>query len=542
MQVNRKKIPDKFYCEICKPRAVNSSRAKLKQTIYCRNLLKNKNKTNNNETNTSRANTPTKTAIYDDDDYEEYTSEEDDHLNEDENTNDTTNSDYHENETESETAKKFDYFSNQNNKTNFKNVSNNIDIYDPENDDINKLKDSELDGHNDRLMDEMNSNHADPTTNSCSSIASSPSTSHLKVVKKANNKLKKTNDDKENSNRMKKLKKNTNKLINKTKAKLESNNEDTDDEKSNDSIKLNATTNDNDSTTHISTKRKSPISLSEEFNFKKAKRNQYSNKFVKFQMKLTEQPNSSFNASSSNFNFSNSTGSNKSTISSILAASELSKQQQLNTNSSTNLSNENKIQVNKRGSLKDIVKNDCIKLFKISNSKEINSSKTTTLACRIKSTQNIESNQIIAEYIGKVMFLDEYTRKKEEAKNPFIVYYKLKLNETKLSQDENESNLCIDSSSVGSITRFIRKSCSSNCKLKHIIDSNGHLHFVIVSVTSISKGTEITLPYDYDNLFQSVDSPNESIDYNYCLCNCQNETCSLRCAINKIQSKNLETK
>ena len=95
MQVNRKKIPDKFYCEICQPRSVNANRAKLKQTIFCKNLQK---KTKSIEQNLNNETLIKKTIIYDEDDYEEYTSEDEDNLNQeddddnDENTNDSTKS------------------------------------------------------------------------------------------------------------------------------------------------------------------------------------------------------------------------------------------------------------------------------------------------------------------------------------------------------------------------------------------------------------------------------------------------------------------
>lgn len=544
MQVNRKKIPDKFYCEICQPRSVNANRAKLKQTIFCKNLQK---KTKSIEQNLKNETLIKKTIIYDEDDYEEYTSEDEDNLNQeddnDENTNDSTNSNpsneyfnhKEENETDLQTN---EFYFNQN----LKNVSN-IDLYDNEDDDLNKFKDSELDGHNDRLMDESNtnSNHTDILNNSsiCSPSISIPSplmstktatTSQLTKAKtKSNKSNKKTNDDKENGNRMNKTKLKKNQkdklIVNINKKTInKSTNDDCnefDDDDDNDSKSDDSKLNDNDSIS--SSKTRKPFTLSEKFNFKKVKRNQYSNKFVKFQMKLTE-PNS-LNQYSFNTSGSSSNHSNKSTVSSLLAASELSKQ------NASNTPLDNKIQVNKRGSLKDIVKNDCIKLFKANNlvKEQINDKK---IICRIKSTQLIEPNQIVGEYIGRVQLANEYSIKKDDqkTKNPFVVFYKLE-------SDQDETNFCIDSSSIGNITRFIRKSCSSNCKLKHIIDTNGHVHFVIVAINSITKGAEITLPFDYEKLLyetkEKLDDLNDFIDFNYCVCNCQNEKCFLRDSIIK---------
>jgi hypothetical protein len=653
MQVNRKKIPDKFFCEMCKPRSVNSVRAKLKQAIFFKNLEKKKNEQNSTTTNSN------KSIIYDEDDYEEYTSEEDEVDEEDqydddqyeENLEDNeyakNNNDHYQissNHIDNQTQDSYDHYNIKNkiaeieneqpltpdliisspinsietsNKvtTNLKNVSN-IDIYDNEDDDLNKFKDSELDGHNDRLIDENNNNNNNNVRNKnystslndsiycsllCTSTVSSSSTPSKVINSTSNNnnkvkkliatsnptttgnKSKKTNDDKENGNR-----------INKSKLKKSSkeNLNNASKNKPNEENKMSSNTeakfspiNDNESTSSSSastpaipgkqsgTSRKpSCSSLSDELNFKKVKRNQYSSRFLKIQMKLSEQSNST----ASSYSSSNSSGSNtiphsnKSTVSSLLAASELSKQQRLNVAASSingsviNLES-NKIQVNKRGSLKDIVKSDCIKLIKLNGNvsstinnrnnliKDENEKKpalpiaSSVLTCRIKSSQNIEENQVIGEYIGKVMVIDELET--DLTKNPFVAFYRLDLNEKNPSNNEaNEENklvdLCIDSSSIGSITRFIRKSCSANCKLKHIVDINGHIHFLIVSVTHINKANEITLPFDADIYFSSInnkknllaDNLTDNVDLNYCLCSCQNEKCLLRDAITKYVS------
>jgi len=620
MQVNRKKIPDKFYCEKCKPRIVNINRAKLKQKIFCKNLLK-KNHNQQQQQQHQQTNNETKASmIYDDDDYEEYTSEEDteDDLDSTENTTTTTNiisNDDADNMLSMMMINQKELFSKQNNtineqnrieliytsdnhhivenhnKSNLKNVSN-IDIYDNEYDDLNKFKDSELDGHNDRLIDENNNNSninttdtTTPTTTTTTSFCSSSSKSTTPTTptttnKKPGNKSKKTNDDKENGNRINKnkIKKNqkeklinSNNINNKNKNKTNKNQDEYDEEdedeydedeqqedeeqEENETNKKNnlrfTPVNDNESTcspVSINSNSKQSrkltcTSLSEELNFKKVKRNQYSSKFVKFQMNLTELFS---NQSLLSVNFSNTTGSNltnnhsnKSTVSSLLAASELSKQQN-SQNSSTNADANNKIQLHKRGSLKEIVKNDCIKLVKINNNSN-NSSKPSTLFCRIKSSQNIEHNKVIGEYIGKIMLADEYIN---ESKNSFVTFYKLDLNENETKQqqqvksEQNLTNICIDASNIGNITRFVRKSCASNCKLKHIVDTNRNLRFLIVSLTNIAKGAEITLPFDNEQqqlqlLNKDINNFNDFIDLNYFLCNCQKEKCFLRDAIAK---------
>ncbi|CAF0717613.1 unnamed protein product [Brachionus calyciflorus] len=62
MEVNKKKIPDKFYCEKCDPRVVNAQRARQIQEKYLKNLSKNfnkiKNRRNSSSSNTTSVLTP----------------------------------------------------------------------------------------------------------------------------------------------------------------------------------------------------------------------------------------------------------------------------------------------------------------------------------------------------------------------------------------------------------------------------------------------------------------------------------------------------
>ncbi len=94
---------------MCKPRSVNSDRAKLKQAIFFKNLEKKKNEQNSTTTNSN------KSIIYDEDDYEEYTSEEDEVDEEDQYDDDQ----YEENLEDNEYAK--------NNNDHYQISSNHID-------------------------------------------------------------------------------------------------------------------------------------------------------------------------------------------------------------------------------------------------------------------------------------------------------------------------------------------------------------------------------------------------------------------------------
>jgi hypothetical protein len=137
---------------------------------------------------------------------------------------------------------------------------------------------------------------------------------------------------------------------------------------------------------------------------------------------------------------------------------------------------------------------------------------------RLKTNSPIKQNQIIIEYFGKIIHVNELgqelvspngpsclsplpssstvaitTPNSILPSNPFLVYY---------NNLENFS-ICVDSTTCGNISRFMRRSCQPNCNLKHLIDVNGQLHFIVVSICNIPKNVELTLPYEaiYDHRY-----------------------------------------
>ena len=212
--------------------------------------------------------------------------------------------------------------------------------------------------------------------------------------------------------------------------------------------------------------------------FKKVKRNEYSSKFVKVQNKLNDSPNSASIPSSS---FS----SHKSTISSILAAVAVAGNSDL------------------RG--KKIMKNmDCLKLFKTTDGE--------ATEYQVKSGQNARENQVIGEYIGRVMLIDEYRDLWPSNENAHVSYCRLEDNYL-----DEPVEVCIDSSHIGSVSRFVRKSCTPNAVLKHMIDTSGYVHFMLVTTMSILKGAEVTLPFDLDR----ISDQRLSYDLSNCVCQCE---------------------
>ena len=233
-------------------------------------------------------------------------------------------------------------------------------------------------------------------------------------------------------------------------------------------------------------------SAKEDANSKKEKQNEYSSEFLKLQTELNE-PDTSFIASSS----STATPSNR-----------------------------------KSDNIKNLIQADCLKLVKL-----VSSAESGKKQFRVKSSQNIKKNAIVGEYIGRVMLENEYS---QESNNPFVMFYKLEANDSglpsstsyatsssSLSSTNLDSRICIDSSSIGNMTRYIRKSCSPNCKLKHVADNEGNIHFLILSLANIVKGAEISLPFEMD---KTVLNNNNN---NYVFCNCDSKSCSLKAKLNE---------
>ena len=171
-----------------------------------------------------------------------------------------------------------------------------------------------------------------------------------------------------------------------------------------------------------------------------------------------------------------------------------------------------RLQLNKRGSLKHLFELDCLKLVKPNVTAQIG---------QIKCSQAVRENQLLAEYCGQVMLASECLTKGES--NPFKLFYSLDLSE--LSEYDSPVPVCIDSSMSGNVTRFLRKSCVPNCRLKHVLDSDGHLHFLIITSQAVEKGAEFTLPLE---LLSSEFNSKIDIPVNHCVCMCQRDNCMLK--------------
>uniref|UniRef100_A0A672RFA3 Lysine methyltransferase 2E (inactive) n=1 Tax=Sinocyclocheilus grahami TaxID=75366 RepID=A0A672RFA3_SINGR len=107
----------------------------------------------------------------------------------------------------------------------------------------------------------------------------------------------------------------------------------------------------------------------------------------------------------------------------------------------------------------------------------------------LKAVRDLAADSLIIEYRGKVMLRQQFEANGYFFKRPypFVLFY------SKFDGLE----MCVDARSFGNEARFIRRSCTPNAEVRHVIE-DGMLHLYIYSLRSISKGSEITIGFDYD--------------------------------------------
>ncbi|XP_051976477.1 inactive histone-lysine N-methyltransferase 2E isoform X1 [Xyrauchen texanus] len=109
--------------------------------------------------------------------------------------------------------------------------------------------------------------------------------------------------------------------------------------------------------------------------------------------------------------------------------------------------------------------------------------------CILKAVRDLAADSLIIEYRGKVMLRQQFEANGYFFKRPypFVLFY------SKFDGLE----MCVDARSFGNEARFLRRSCTPNAEVRHVIE-DGMLHLYIYSLRSISKGSEITIGFDYD--------------------------------------------
>ncbi|XP_063073304.1 inactive histone-lysine N-methyltransferase 2E [Engraulis encrasicolus] len=107
----------------------------------------------------------------------------------------------------------------------------------------------------------------------------------------------------------------------------------------------------------------------------------------------------------------------------------------------------------------------------------------------LKAVRDLAPDSLIIEYRGKFMLRQQFEANGYFFKRPypFVLFY------SKFDGLE----MCVDARNFGNDARFIRRSCTPNAEVRHVIE-DGMLHLYIYSLRHVSKGSEITIGFDYD--------------------------------------------
>ncbi|XP_060775464.1 histone-lysine N-methyltransferase SETD5 isoform X4 [Neoarius graeffei] len=129
----------------------------------------------------------------------------------------------------------------------------------------------------------------------------------------------------------------------------------------------------------------------------------------------------------------------------------------------------------------------------------------------LRAARDLEPDTLIIEYRGKVMLKQQFEVNGHFFKKPypFVLFY----------SKFNEVEMCVDARTFGNDARFIRRSCTPNAEVRHMI-ADGMIHLCIYAVAQISKDTEVTIGFDYE-----FNSCNYKVD---CACHKGNQNCPVQ--------------
>lgn len=129
----------------------------------------------------------------------------------------------------------------------------------------------------------------------------------------------------------------------------------------------------------------------------------------------------------------------------------------------------------------------------------------------LRAARDLPANALVIEYRGKVMLRQQFEVNGHFFKKPypFVLFY------SKI----NGLEMCVDARTFGNDARFIRRSCTPNAEVRHVI-ADGMIHLCIYSVAAIAKDTEVTIAFDYD-----YSNCNYKVD---CACHKGNRNCPVQ--------------
>ncbi|XP_043375793.1 histone-lysine N-methyltransferase SETD5 isoform X6 [Dermochelys coriacea] len=107
----------------------------------------------------------------------------------------------------------------------------------------------------------------------------------------------------------------------------------------------------------------------------------------------------------------------------------------------------------------------------------------------LRAARDLALDTLIIEYRGKVMLRQQFEVNGHFFKKPypFVLFY----------SKFNGVEMCVDARTFGNDARFIRRSCTPNAEVRHVI-ADGMIHLCIYALTTIAKDTEVTIAFDYE--------------------------------------------
>lgn len=129
----------------------------------------------------------------------------------------------------------------------------------------------------------------------------------------------------------------------------------------------------------------------------------------------------------------------------------------------------------------------------------------------LRASKDLPVNTLVIEFRGKVMLRQQFEVNGHFFKKPypFVLFY----------SKFNGLEMCVDARTFGNDARFIRRSCTPNAEVRHVI-ADGMVHLCIYAIAAIAKDTEVTIGFDYDysNCSYKVD----------CACHKGNRNCPVQ--------------
>ncbi|XP_056429501.1 inactive histone-lysine N-methyltransferase 2E isoform X3 [Hyla sarda] len=107
----------------------------------------------------------------------------------------------------------------------------------------------------------------------------------------------------------------------------------------------------------------------------------------------------------------------------------------------------------------------------------------------LKAAKDLQPETLIIEYRGKFMLREQFEANGYFFKRPypFVLFY----------SKFHGLEMCVDARTFGNEARFIRRSCTPNAEVRHIVEE-GTIHLYIYSISNIPKGAEVTIAFDFD--------------------------------------------